>query len=69
MYSSKNGVPISLIIDKHAPLKSLQVSKKYCPWSNKDLRCLMRGRDRQKKAAVEATPNYSSALTDMLEIK
>ena len=44
--------PISLIIDKHAPLKSLHVSEKYCPLINKDLRCLMRSRDRLKKAAV-----------------
>ena len=42
----------SSIIDKQAPLKSLQVSKKYCPWINKDLRCLKRSRDRLKKAAV-----------------
>ena len=25
----------SLTIDKHAPLKYLQVSAKYCPWINK----------------------------------
>ena len=59
----------SLVIDKHAPLKSLQVSEKYCLWINKDLRCLMRSRDRLKKLPSEATPNYSSALTSILEIK
>ena len=42
----------SLIIDKHAPLRSLQVSEKHCPWISKDLRCLMRCRDRLKTAAV-----------------
>jgi len=59
----------SLIIDMHAPLKSLQVSEKCCPWIKKDLRCLMRRRDRLKRLPSEATPNYSSALTDILEIK
>ena len=42
----------SLTIDKHAPLRSLQVSEKHCPWISKDLRCLMRSGDRLKKAAV-----------------
>ena len=43
----------SLAIDKHAPLKSIQVSEKYCPWINKDLRSLMKCRDKLKKAAIK----------------
>ena len=42
----------SLTIDNHAPLRSLQASEKHCPWISKDLRCLMRSRDRLKKGAV-----------------
>ncbi len=43
----------SLIIEKHAPLSEMRVSEKYCPWIDKDLRALMRTRDRLKKAAVK----------------
>ena len=35
----------SLIIEKHAPLKELRVSEKYCPWIDKDVKGLMRTRD------------------------
>ena len=43
----------SLIIEKHAPLSEMRVSEKYCPWINKDLRDLMRTRDKLKKSAVK----------------
>ena len=38
-----------IIIDKHASLKSLRISEKYCPWINKDLKGLIRERDKLKK--------------------
>ena len=31
----------------------MRVSEKYCPWINKDLKDLMRTRDRLKQAAVK----------------
>ena len=43
----------SFIIEKHAPLTEMRVSEKYCPWINKDLRDLMRARDKLKKSAVK----------------
>ena len=43
----------SLIIEKHAPLSEMRVSEKYCPWIDKDLRDLMRTRDKIKKSAVK----------------
>ena len=44
----------SLIIDKHAPIKTLRVSENYCPWVNDDLKQLLRSRDKLKKAAVKS---------------
>ena len=44
----------SLTIDKHAPIKSLRVSERYCPWVNEDLKRLIRSRDKLKKAAVKS---------------
>ena len=43
----------SLIFEKHAPLIEMPVSEKYCPWIDKDLRDLMRTRDKLKKSAVK----------------
>ena len=43
----------SLIIEKHAPLIEMRVSEKYCPWIDKDLRDLMRTKDKLKKSAVK----------------
>ena len=43
----------SLIIEKHAPLIEIRVSEKYCPWIDKDLRDLMRTKDKLKKSAVK----------------
>ena len=44
----------ALIIEKHAPLREMRVSEKYCPWINKDLKSLMRNRDRLKIAALKS---------------
>ena len=44
----------ALIIEKHAPLREMRVSEKYCPWINKDLASLMQTRDRLKKAALNS---------------
>ena len=44
----------SLIIEKHAPLNQIRVSDKCSPWINKELKTLMRTRDRLKKAAVKS---------------
>ena len=43
----------SAIIDKHAPLRQIRVSERYCPWVNANLKGLLRTRDRLKKAAVK----------------
>ena len=43
----------SSIIDKHAPIAEMRVSERYCPWINKDLKDLMKSRDKLKKAAVK----------------
>ena len=44
----------SLIIDKNAPLCEMCVSVKYCPWIDRDLRDLVRTRDKLKKSAVKS---------------
>ena len=51
----------SMIIDKHAPIKSMLASEKYCPWINKDLRGLIRERYKLKK---EAFKHNSTPLTE-----
>ena len=51
----------SSIIGKHAPLREMRVSEKYCPWIDKDLKGLMVARDRLKKAALK---NKSPILMD-----
>ena len=43
----------SLMIEKHAPLRQIRVSEKYCPWINADLKRLIRTRDRLKRFAVK----------------
>ena len=43
----------SIIIEKHALLIEMRVSEKYCPWINKDLKNLMKTRDKLKKGAVK----------------
>ena len=43
----------SAIIEKHAPLKQIRVSERYCQWVNANLKGLLRTRDRLKKAAVK----------------
>ena len=43
----------SLMIEKHAPLRQIRVSEKYCPWINADLKRLIRTRDRLKRSAVK----------------
>ena len=42
----------SMNIEKHAPIKSMRISEIYCPWINKDLRGLIRERDKMIKEAV-----------------
>ena len=44
----------SMIIEKHAPIVEMRDSEKYCPWIDKDLRDLMRTRDKLKKSAVKS---------------
>ena len=44
----------SLIIDKHTPLCEMRVSEKYRPWIDRNLRDLMRTRDKLKKSAVKS---------------
>ena len=51
----------SMIIDKHAPINSMRVSEKYCPWINKDLKGLMKKRDKLKKQQLNTffLPSWS----------
>lgn len=39
----------SSIIEKHAPLRQVRVSERYCPWVNANLNGLIRTRERLKK--------------------
>ena len=41
----------SSVIEKHAPVQTMRVSDKYCPWVNADLRALIKSRDKLKLAA------------------
>ena len=43
----------SFMVEKHAPLRQIRVSEKYCPWINADLKRLIRTRDRLKRFAVK----------------
>ena len=43
----------SLIIEEHASLSEMRVSEKHCLWIDKDLKDLMRTRDRLKQSAVK----------------
>ena len=43
----------SALIEKHAPLREMRVSEKYCPWIGRDLKNLMRTRDKLKRAAIK----------------
>ena len=49
-----NWLVLSVIIDKHAPVRQIHVSAKYCPWINKHLKNLMHARDRLKKQSFRA---------------
>ena len=44
----------SAIIEKHGALTETGLSEKYCPWIDKDLKNLMRTRDRLKTAALQS---------------
>ena len=52
----------SAIIEKHAPLREMRVSGKYCPWIDKDLKSLMRTRDRLKTAALKSKSPYNNGF-------
>ena len=49
---------LSLIIEKHAPLRQRRVSDRYCPWITSELKTTMRSRDKVKNSAVK----HGSAL-------
>ena len=44
-----NNVLVNDWSNQHAPLIEMRVSEKYCPWINKDLKNLMKTRDKLKK--------------------
>ena len=44
----------SLTIDKHTPVVEKHVSDNYCPWINKDLKDVIRKRDKLKKSTVKS---------------
>ena len=43
----------SALIEKHAPLREMRASEKYCPWIDRDLKNLMRTRDKLKRATIK----------------
>ena len=45
---------LSMIIEKHAPMRHRRVSEKYCPWITTQLKASARARDRLRKSAVKA---------------
>ena len=47
----------SLILEKHAPVRSRRVSENFCPWLTKELQQLSVTRDRFQKQAVHSKSN------------
>ena len=43
----------SAVTEKHAPIREMRVSDKNSPWINSELKCLMKSREKLKKATVE----------------
>ena len=43
----------SALIEKHAPLREMRASEKYCPWIDRDLKNVMRTRYKLKRAAIK----------------
>ena len=41
------------VTEKHAPLRQIRVSEKYCHWMNSDLKNLIKTRDQLKRSAVK----------------
>ena len=50
----QNWTKLSLIIEKHAPLRERRVSDKFAPWLTPDLKNMFRTRDRLKAAAIKS---------------
>ena len=46
---------LSLIIEKHAPMRTIKVSDKLTPWLTTHFRKLARSRDKLKTSAIENT--------------
>ena len=44
----------SFVLEKHATLKEIHASERYCPWNGKDLKRLMSTRHRLKAAALKS---------------
>ena len=44
---------LSLIIEKHAPMRERRVIDRYCPWMTSELKAMIRSRDKLKKSAVK----------------
>ena len=49
-------VPISKIIEKHAPMSEIRVSDRYSQWITSELKSLTMSRDRLKKSAAQHKP-------------
>ena len=49
---NKWSYPLSLVIEKHAPLTELKVSYRYPPWLTKEFKALARTRDKLKIMAI-----------------
>ena len=43
----------SSIIEKHAPIKKIRTSQKYCPWLNADRKMMIKSKDKLKKKAIK----------------
>ena len=57
----------TMIINKHAPINSMRVSKKCCLWINKDIRRLIRERGKLKKKRLNTIPLPLWSPTEKLE--
>ena len=42
-----------MMIDNHAPCKSIRASERFCPWINTNLKTLMQSRNKVKRAAIK----------------
>ena len=60
---------LSAVREKHAPIRKIRVSDRNCPWINKELKLLMKSRDKLKKTAIEHKSQVLMAIYKKFGIK